>query len=132
MPYASAREGRRGHALGWLWARLVAGAAAARTWSLDSSPPACPAWLSAKRPGGAKRTGSKGQPTHRPAQRLPVDVVGLLHLSSAKLKRLGGVDSGAVPRSGGWLGLGLGLGLGLALGFRLELGLVLGFRLGLG
>ena len=66
--------------------------------------------------------------THRPAQRLPVDVVGFLHLSSAKLKRLGGVDSGAVPRSGGWLGLGLGL----ALGFRLGLGLVLGFRLGLG
>ena len=23
LPYASAREGRRGHALGWLWARLV-------------------------------------------------------------------------------------------------------------
>ena len=36
-----------------------------RRWSLDSSPPRLPAQLGfAKRPGGAKRTGSKGQGPH--------------------------------------------------------------------
>ena len=40
---------------------MSAGISAAKCWSFDSSPPACPALGSAKRPGGAKRTGTKGQ-----------------------------------------------------------------------